>query len=183
MDTSHLPHLHHHHPPITLPTARCEAAGQQPNWLTGLQANFAWKGSQRGSHMWQTGRVHVQGRGAGNLALLLNACAETSPRNVSPSPGTPTSDVEVRTEPTFPLDAPSRPQSRGSPLRPSPHFRPTHRRLFHVPVSWPTVVRNFCFSIFCWSYSFSYKFEFKFHRRGFFLGFEFFVCSKFNHTQ
>ena len=30
--------------------------------------------------MWQTGRVHVQGRAAGNLALLLNTYTETSPR-------------------------------------------------------------------------------------------------------
>ena len=56
------------------------------------QAEIPWE-RPLAVNIWQTGRVHIQGKGAGNLALHLNAHSESTPRNASPSPETSNTDL------------------------------------------------------------------------------------------
>ena len=44
------------------------------------QAKIQWNGRNMAINVWQTRRVHIQGREAGNLALPLGAWSESSPR-------------------------------------------------------------------------------------------------------
>ena len=141
--------------------ALCKDAGQAPSWSkffkdsrttkcssdaclardsTVKQNSFAWVTALR-STFWQTGRVHVQGKGASNLTQSLSTFTESSSRRAFVSPVEPTPHPEATPHNQDSLSGPdslalTRKKSRVARMSRAPDTSPTRESRCRSVHSW-----------------------------------------------